>query len=213
VFAKIRIVLSLGLIAMAASACTRGVVDATASIQSSEDAYFVIGIAPENTKVQVMQGDVENGCFTLGNSFSHVTQVLSFNTPTDGFLVVKTNHPTDTAGIGSIQFLNGGNSPGWSGPAFNPAGKSFIFKAIPGKVEYITSITFSPEAYSADFPAAPIKRTIFDGDNPFAKVPSAGFSLHPDIEAARAFLKTHYPQLTDELVQGNYEMLPYDKCH
>lgn len=146
-------------------------------------AWLVIGIQPDDTRVEIKEPIVRDGMIR--------NYQFGFNAPhaVDGFVVVKVK-PGTPYGIASSRQMYG-MLP--AGPVFQACGRAPVFQADAGKVVYITSITYRNVGGSA------IPRGIrFDQTSTYSQ----------DLEGARAFLKAHYPGLSDSVEQGGYEMVP-----
>lgn len=109
--------------------------------------------------------------------------------PVDGFIVVKVR-PGVPYGVAASSLMWGKSI---FGVRYKPCGQVPTFQAEGGKVVYITTIAYRSEG-----------STSYGSLINMAE--SATYSQ--DLEGARAFLKAHYPGLSDSLEQGSYEMTP-----
>jgi hypothetical protein len=163
------------------------------STVTDKDAYFVLGISPEYTRVQIDDGYIENGVFQP----SFAVKMWAVNTtfmgePEDGFIVGKSKDGT-LLGISMVQPHMSKND--LLGPLTRPCeGHTLTFTARGGKVVYIASAHY---------------RTHFRS-NGVANELEASFSS--DLEGARAFLRKHYPNLAGKLEQGTYALATPGKC-
>ena len=168
--------------AFCASCTTLGKVDSNATLEPSGDAFFVIGVSPEKTRVRIDDGILANGDFEKSTSANVVPFAATLmNTPTDGYLVGKAKGGT-TLGLTAVF-----DESGWPAVAFAPCkggAKTPVFTLKAGTVVYITSMSYIREA---------------DRIKP---------SFADNFGDAQAFMKTHYPNLADKLERGHYEMAP-----
>jgi hypothetical protein len=144
--------------------------------------WFVIGIKPANIRLEVDEPLLRNDV-ALNFHYS-----LDSYTPDDGFIVVKAK-PDKIYGIAASSFMAGKTI---FGTRYKPCNEVPKFMGGGGKVLYFTNVEYKSEGSAFSFPNSEF----------FA---SAKYSQ--DIEAARAYLKTHYPGLADSLEQGPNEML------
>ncbi len=174
-----RFIASAVLVALCGACTTLGAVDASASLQG-DSAYYVIGIAPAQTRVMIVDGDLVGGRF----SRSAASRLMPFsanvmNVPQDGFLLGKVRGGT-TLGIDTVF-----DESGWPARAFAPCdggAKTVAFTPAAGTVVYLTSLTLVPSG---------------DGLQPHYR---------DDFEGARAFLKAHYPNLVAKIARGTYTL-------
>jgi hypothetical protein len=184
------------LIVLLCAGCgTSGRLDPTAAVNSPDDAYFVIGVGPgtlstdgrpNETWAAVSDAEIEKGMATFRVSLgAGLVPFLDYTE--EGYIVGKAHRGWDTLAIWEL------------GPAarYTPCGSSetVVFKAPAGKVVYITNIDMHYNAFGDPQGSAGYMRVGF----------------HSDIEAARAFLKVHYPLLADKLEMGSYQLMPCDR--
>lgn len=146
-------------------------------------AWLLIGIQPATARLEIDEPRLKQGVVW---SFHYN---LSSYSPVDGFILVKAQ-PGTIYGVAASSLMKGKSI---FGVRYKPCGKVPTFKAEAGKVAYITTIAYRSEGAT------------FDGLL-INMAESATYSQ--DLEGARAFLKTHYPGLSDSLEQGAYEMTP-----
>lgn len=180
-FARIRDIrfLCVALIALACAGCTSvGRIDATAAAPSGNQTYFVFGVTPDNVRISIYPGDIENNRFAMNNWLP-----AAFYGAAEHGYIVGGAHEGETLAITVLQVVASQTSIG--GSPYAPCGDSrtIVFKVPAGKVVYITDVNY---------------RWMGDG-----LVPSFGTNL----EAARTFLKEHYPLLADRLEQGTFEFM------
>ena len=170
-------------------------------MQSNDDAYFVMGVDPPFTSVQIDQGTIENEKFvgTIATFLWGPTAATFIGQPVDGFIVGKTKGGTALAmtwvrpyaskdALLAPELTPCPNFQSDESPD-EPHGKAVVFSPPAGKVVYIASIKFYPTPRG-----------------------SLASLFHKDIEAARAFMKIHYPQLADKLENGSYQLIPLARC-
>ena len=178
-----RMTLSAILAVLAVAACTSlGEIDPAAP-PSAGDAYYVIGVAPEFTKVAIPDGHVENGRFVASDAADLYNANTRFGFPVDGYILGKaTGEPF--AAITSVQ-LHSSATQLLSIPHMpcQEGLKTVVFQAQAGKVLYIANLRYLE-----------ISGTLVT-------------AATNDIDGARAFLKAHYPRLASQLEQGTYQRL------
>lgn len=150
---------------------------------SPDVAWLVIGIQPATARMEIDEPLIKNG---------HVWSFrynLNAYRPVDGYIVVKAR-PGVLYGVGASSLMFGKSI---FGVRYKPCGQVPTFQADAGKVVYVTTIAYRSEGVTTYGPAIDMAE-------------SATYSQ--DLEGARAFLKAHYPGLSDSLEQGRYEMTP-----
>jgi len=153
-------------------------------VKPSQDvAWLIIGVQPANTRLEVDEPYFKNGV-AWGFHYS-----MDSYTPVDGFIVVKA-HPGAVYGIAASSRMAGKSI---FGMRYKPCGQVPKLEAAAGKVVYFTSVDYHSEGGGS----TGVGLEFFEG---------ATYSQ--DLEGARAFLKAHYPGLSDSLEQGPTEMLP-----
>jgi hypothetical protein len=148
---------------------------------SPDTAWLIIGIQPTNARIEVDEARMDKGCI---RRFSYNMNAYH---PVDGFIVVQVE-PGKPYGIGASSLMIGKSI---FGVRYKPDHQAPVFQGVAGKVEYIASIS-----YRADSSIA--------AEQSSALGEAANYSQ--DLEGARAFLKAHYPGLSDGLEQGGYQM-------
>jgi hypothetical protein len=167
-----------GLVALSACVST-GRVEQDAAPPAEDHTYYVLGLSPANIRIMLFKGDVANGTFVQ----NRLVPASFVGTAVDGYVVGAT-HTGNTLGVTLVQVVDGPDEI--FGPGFVPCGGAMmvVFTAEGGNVVYL-------------------------GDARFER---SGRGLAPhfsyDIEAARAYLKSHFPKLADKLQQGRYQLLP-----
>jgi len=168
-----------------------------AATMGTNDAYFIIGVQPEFTRISVDEGGIVDGKF----QGSLATRLFGGNLvfmgePEDGFVLGKARggallgitmaqpHSSKTALLGPL--LTPCESK--RGYAHRDGSKTLVFTADAGKVSYIANVRYM---------------WVKDGMVP---------TYNADLEGARAFLKVHYPLLADSLVQGHYDEIVAGLC-
>jgi len=156
-------------------------------------AWLVIGVKPTNARLEIDEPYLRKG---VARSFHYSADGFS---PIDGFIVVKAR-PDRVYGIAAFSRMLPGTI---FGMRLLPCGEVPSFKASAGRVVYFTTANY---------------RT---ADPEPEGMQSANFATHAfeavtytqDLEGARAFLRKHYPALSDSVEQGTAEMLRVaDKC-
>jgi hypothetical protein len=157
----------------------------TADAKPSADvAWLVIGIQPADARMEIDEPLVKNG---VAWSFHYK---LNAYHPTDGFIVVKAE-PGKAYGVAASSLMFGNSI---FGKRYKPCGQVPLFQADAGKVVYITTITYRDEGATM---------------NRFGVINLAEAATYSqDLDGARAFLKIHYPGLSDSVEQGGYQMTP-----
>jgi hypothetical protein len=192
--------LTKSLLALAAAAALGSATPAFPQIPAPNDArpdpnsvFFVIGVQPENTRLGIQEPKIDKsglaGLFCCS---------LKAYRPTDGFVIVQAK-PDTVYGVASSSEMFGKSIFGYY---FEACELATTFQAGPGKVVYLTTITYQPSL---------VETASFVGVGPANGWLSAAFTQ--DLEGARAFLKAHYPGLSDNLEQGQYRLTPmYRRC-
>ncbi len=143
--------------------------------------YVLIGVAPANTELSLAVGSIREGRFR--------GPIVGFldrqDTPADGFVLIDAKADR-TMAVVKIELDSQGFWDATKKYVVCEDAPALIFATTGGKVVYLTSVKFDV------------------GGN--ALVPR----FHADIEAARAFLKAHYPSLAGSLEQGQPQFLPTD---
>jgi len=155
----------------------------SAAIQSDADAYYLIQVLPPDAAISIAQGRMEGGTFVLDGTV-FVTQ--SFHgSPVDGFILAK----APAGSLQGIRIVRMTGSP-WADIYTTCQGEAttLVFGTAPGKVTY-----------------GGVARYALNGQRVY---PSYG----SNIEAARALLQSHYPQLVDKLVMGTIQHVPAKGC-
>lgn len=161
-------------------------IDPQSAIRSDEDAYFIMGVAPDNIIVWIGSGAVEDGRFRPDLATKFLPPALLDSTthglPDHGYVVAKATAGT-TLAITGIQY-GGDTFPSHRYDAC----ATMVFTAEPGKVVYAGDVEFAFQ--SGHFGARPSK----------------------NIAAAKAFLTEHYPQLADKLEEGSARLMRTAGC-
>lgn len=166
------------------------------------DTFFIIGISPPFTKVEVSDGHLDGEKFEQSRAVRMWGINAYWGVPEDGFILVK-GFGEPMYGITVIQFHGSAHSIG--GTLYSPCedagpnglmesvlsvrgtapGGAMVFTPPAGKVTYVGSVSFDRD-----------KETL-----------KATASYSNDLEGARNFLKTHHPELADRLEQGSYQIM------
>jgi len=164
----------------ACATVTIGDVPSTATLNSTDESYYVLGLSPAQMRAMIVEGSVEIGQFEQ----QHVPLTpFVMNAPRDGFLV-------EHSGSGRMLELQQVFDESGAIPvAFAPCktgAKALVFRAPPGTVVCIASLNFmrAGDVLAPDYSS--------------------------DLEGARAFLGTHYPGLANKAEQGQYQLLTSD---
>jgi hypothetical protein len=171
---------SVVFLVLALSGCTStGTVDANAAPPADDHTYYVMGLAPANVRIMLFKVDVRDGKFRQ----DPLPPASFVGTATDGYVVGAT-HSGNTLGITQVQVVNSPNAIFAKGFVPCSGAPSVVFTAEGGKVVYLGNVHF-------DVGETNLKPS-FDGD----------------IEAARTYLRAHYPNLADKLEQGHFTLMP-----
>jgi hypothetical protein len=174
----IALALGLGL-----GACTSvGPVDKDVAAPKGSDRLYILGVAPENHRVRVMEGSVEYGVFKPSQ---WALRAKVYAAPTDGYVVWQGSEG-ETMGVTGVRIVK--EKDDILGRDFRPCGerRTMVFRpaAGAGKVVYLGDVTYN---------LAGDRLSIRYGEN-FA--------------GAQAFVERNYPQLKSDLTQGKFELLP-----
>jgi hypothetical protein len=182
-FGKIRLACA-GLIALAVAGCSAPMPDANAAVQSSDDAYFILGLQPRNMMLQIDQVEIKNDAITR---FVNSLPLHEYGQTQGDFVVVKEKGDTQLA-IQSIAIMAGHSI---FGVLYRPCKGTLTFRAPAGKVVYITNIDYISSGAGHIVPA-----------------------YHQDFQGAQDFLTLHYPLLAGKLEQGRFDVVqyPYGTC-
>jgi hypothetical protein len=158
---------------------TIGRADRDATLISSDETYYVIGVHPDIASIGVNRGSISGDKFvpdqlSLSQNF--------FGPPEDGYIVSRA-HAGETL---AIIFASIRRKDALLASNFVPCDdtRTLAFAVPAGKVIYVGDVYFTqtsdqlPVSYSKNF------------------------------DAAKAYMTTHYPRLADKLEQGNAEMVP-----
>jgi hypothetical protein len=168
-------------LAVASTACTSvGRVEQGAALApSANQTIFIIGVKPDNYRVSVFSGSVNEGVFRQ----NQLLPATFYGASEGGYVVGKTGS-TGALAITNVRVVSSEKSI--LGMDFAPCGdaKTVVFSLPKGRVVYLGNLAY-------DFSGNGLR--IFEST---------------DLEAARQHLRTGYPQLADSLEQGRYEVLP-----
>ncbi len=175
------IVARVGIFASSAILCAScmsiGRVGEDAQPPKSDQAYFILGVAPANMDVTIFRGDISDGVFQ-----QNVIAAATFSgTPEDGFVLGET-HAGNTL---AITFVIPHGEPNLPASPMIPCGnaKTLSFDAPGGKVIYVGSVYY---------------RAVGDGLVP---------SYRDDLEGARNYLAKHHPALAGLVEEGRHQMI------
>lgn len=162
--------------------CTSlGVVDKDVGLLSAEETLYVLGVSPDNHRVQISTGEVINGFFELDQ---WAMMPRAHGSPTGGYLIWK-GLASDTAAITSVRYIS--RNPNIAAADFVPcgAGKTMVFRAgQSGSVVYLGDVNYELKG----------SRLHTEYGAEFAR--------------AREHVERRFPQFKDKVVQGAYEVLP-----
>ena len=183
---KLRMLLRAAAIAMAVvgTTATPRAEDAPPAPSSTASYYLLQLVSPPKAVISIAQGKIIDGAFHADGTV-FVNQTFK-GTATDGFVFAKAA-PDTTQGIRVIRMSDSMFESVYV-PCLSDF-KTLAFDTQKGKVVYAGTVEY---AYAAD-----------------GKI---GASYGQDIEAARAFLKSHYPQLADELTPGMTYQVSGSRC-
>jgi hypothetical protein len=154
---------------------------------SADAAWLVIGIQPATARMEIDEALIRNGKIRRFN------YNFSAYHPVDGFIVVKVK-PGTVYGIGASSLMFGKSI---FGVRYKPCGHAVTFQADAGKVVYVTTISYHAEGTRYAGPGIDFLE---------------GADYSTDIDGARAFLRAHYPGLSESLEQGAYETSPMERA-
>ncbi|MEJ0044017.1 MAG: hypothetical protein WDM81_18180 [Rhizomicrobium sp.] len=162
----------------ALSACISSPEDLAAP-PSGQDSYVVLGVAPADMNLQIVNGRLRKGVFSAG--LFRLTE-LSYKPDDGGYVVMKVPGNADYAVVSAVSTIW---RQSFLGEKYVPSGaKTLVFEAPAGKVVYVTSLQYRRGAGRLD--VTPTQ----------------------DLERARAYLHDHYPALAGRLTQARYAFLP-----
>jgi len=150
-----------------------------ADLPSGKESYIVLGIQPEYTQVSLFRGRVSDGVF-----HQNVLLPASFvGQPEDRFIVSRSSARDVLAITYVVMFTN-------KSDAFQPVlvpcegAKTAVISVPAGKVIYVGDVRYQ---YSA-------RGVVPEFSN--------------DLDAAKAYMTTHYPKLAEKLEQGQFDLMP-----
>lgn len=165
--------------------CSHGLIEPNTAAPTSTDAFFIMGVSNEDTRVGISAGTVDERSFTATNDVSILSKNLAFEGVVhNGYIVGKV--PADTP-LGLV-FLQTDDNALYSPCMLTDLSNTLVFNAKAGKVIYIADIEMV-RYYQKLKP-----------------------NYRSDIQRARAFLSSHYPNLAGSLEPGTYRMLHSNKC-
>lgn len=183
---KIRSILAIVLLC---AGCASDPVEMNAAGPGQNDTIFVVGVEPEQTRVMVIKGTLQDGVFYRTGNYH-------FYDAKDGFIIGHIQRGT-TVGIISLGLRGTEAVPGFFGAEphdYEPCknARALAFSAPAGKVIYLTNIY-----------GVPVHKP--DGNK-------LEVTFKPNFESARGYVKAHYPKLAKRLEQGPYTLAPYGNC-
>jgi hypothetical protein len=166
---------------------TQAYLEPSAAVATGSDAYFVIGVEPANARTTVSAGEIRDG-----DHYHMLDFGLRFlNRPQDGFILGKARAGDSVLAVTQVQLLSGESDLSF-GPSFDGcSSQTLVFPVPQGKVVYLTNLTLT-----------------LNGGHTFSQSDTVSLTHKDDFDAARAFLKAHYPALADKVEQGSYRFLP-----
>ena len=162
-------------------ACTSvGTVDKDVAPPKGDEALFILGVSPENHRVQVVAGSIEYGLFKP-DQWSVKAKVYA--APTDGYVVWK-GKEAETMAVSMVRIVK--EKGDLLGRDFRPCGeqRTMVFRSPGGKVVYLGDVAYQ-----------------LTGN-------SLSVRYNDDFKAAQGFVERNYPQLKGQLVQGRFDLLP-----
>lgn len=165
--------------ALLMAGCTSlGKLEQDAKLQDNKT-IFVIGVAPENYRVSVFPGNVEDGAYKQ----NPWRPAAVFGAPDNGYLVGEAD-AGDTLAIAYLRIVSGKDD--LLGADYIPcAGReTLVFGAPANKVIYLTDVRFS---HTSD---------------------SINMAFNDNLDAARAYIDKAYPNLKGQLEKWAYKTLP-----
>jgi hypothetical protein len=172
--------LAAAALAIALTACAESMPSATASVAAAtEDSYFVLGVHPNNMMLEIDDVDVDRGEVVR---FKNLLPLHLYGQTQGDFVVVKVKGGS-MLGVHSASLMAGHTI---FGVRYLPIKETLTFYVPPGKVVYITSVSFNSAAAT-----------------PGVLAPTYG----NDLQGARDFVAIHYPELAGHVEQGSYAVV------
>jgi len=168
-----------------------------ASAAAGDEAWYLIGVAPADTRLLIAPGEIRGGTFAAGDDAA-VESV-------DGFILAKAAKGGRFA-ITGVQFIPASRAANFGDLVVNkfkadwnikdhrviiPCGDdtTIAFEALAHKVLYIGTVLYST-SYGRYHPQ---------------------FVVSTDLDKARAFLQAKYPDLAGRVEQGSYQLRALDR--
>lgn len=161
-------------------ACTSiGTVDRNVAAPTGDEILFILGVTPDDHRVQVRAGSVEYGVFKP-KDFS---VVKLYATPTDGYVMWK-GAASETAAVTMVVVVK--DKSDVLGLQFLPCGdmRTMVFQGPAGKVVYLGDVAYRFERNRLSV------------------------TYKENFNAVQTFVELNYPQLKGQLSKGSYELLP-----
>ena len=165
------------------SACTSlGRLSTDATLESNQESIFILGVAPENYRIFVFPGSIEDGRFRQ-NPFR---PAAVYGAAENGFVVGKAS-AGDTVAITNVRVVKDKDSI--LGADFQPCrdAKTMTFSIPGGKELYLGHVEYE-----------------FVGEKLMIK-------YGQDVNSAKKYLDENYPKLRGRLESWEYQLLPTTK--
>ncbi|MEA3194887.1 MAG: hypothetical protein QOD26_3220 [Betaproteobacteria bacterium] len=168
------------LIVLLAGCTSVGTVDKDVAPPKGDEVLYVMGVSPENHRIQIMDGDVEYGLFKPNKL---AMRARLYSAPTDGYVVWKGTQ-SEALAVSMVRVVK--EKDDILGLDFRACGeqRTMVFRAPAGKVVYVGDVAYQ-----------------FRGK-------SLSVRYNNDLKAAQAFVERNYPQLKAHVTQGKFELLP-----
>lgn len=163
------------------AACTSvGTVDKDVAPPKGDEVLYVMGVSPENHRIQIMDGEVEYGLFKPNKL---AMRARLYSAPSDGYVVWKA---TQSEALAVSMVIVVKEKDDILGQSFRPCGeqRTMVFRAPAGNVVYVGDVAYQ-----------------FRGKG-------LAVRYNNDLKAAQAFIERNYPQLKEHVTQGKFELLP-----
>lgn len=173
-------IIILSALAMLLSACVSlGRLDKNATLSSGQKSVFVLGVAPENFRLSIFPGSIDDGRFRQ----SPWRPAAIYGAAKNGYLVGEAS-AGETLAITLVQVVKDKDSI--FGQHFVPCrnGKTMAFRIPRGRVIYLGDVQYE----------------VAGGH--------LGMKYSQDIDAARKYIREYYPRLRGRLEPWKYRLLP-----
>lgn len=167
---------ALALIPLLVSCASLGQLDGNAKAPTENESIFVMGISPDNYRVSLFPGSVEDGQFHQ----NPVRSAALYASARDGYVVGKAT-AGDVLGLANVKIVS--DSGALLGPNYRACGdaKTMVFTVPKGKVIYLGDMGFFYK--SANLP----------------RESSLSIRYYQDLAAAQTYVDKNFPALKGRL--------------